>query len=98
MQLTLGAWDDEEKEPPLQIAVTDNNGNSPFSLAFLRGHSHITNAILEIAQAQNTPTKTPKNKHKNNQHDNPKKTNESDSDMEVGAEPRIYQEFLDQQC
>ncbi|OAA62700.1 Ankyrin repeat-containing domain protein [Niveomyces insectorum RCEF 264] len=58
--LTLAAWGDEKKEAPLNIAVQDNDGNHPFSLAFLRGHYKVAAAILEITQAQYAPEDGPK--------------------------------------
>ena len=40
---------------PLQLAVQDNRGFSPFAIAVLRGHSQLAKLILEIAQAQYQP-------------------------------------------
>lgn len=53
--LTLCAWGEDEAEPPLQIAVQDSGSNSPFSLAFFRGHYDVAWAIVEIAHAQYSP-------------------------------------------
>lgn len=52
--LTLAPWE-SEKEPansPLQIAVQDSNGFSPFSLAVLRGHLDLARSIVSISMAQ----------------------------------------------
>ncbi|EON97988.1 putative ankyrin repeat protein [Phaeoacremonium minimum UCRPA7] len=54
--LTLQSWDKENNEPPLQIAVNEKQGSTPFSLALLRGHLHVAKAILEIVHAQYSPT------------------------------------------
>ncbi|KAL2759135.1 hypothetical protein ACRALDRAFT_2058287 [Sodiomyces alcalophilus JCM 7366] len=54
-ELTTQAWGENSEEAPLKIAVTDNNGNSPFSLAFLRGHRDVAKAILEIVKLQYSP-------------------------------------------
>ncbi|EPE04776.1 ankyrin repeat protein [Ophiostoma piceae UAMH 11346] len=54
-QLTLTAWGENKDKSPLSVAVKDNDWNSPFSLAFLRGHHKVAHAILEIAQAQYAP-------------------------------------------
>ena len=59
-QLTLAAWGDNKSEPPLAIAVSDMQGNTVFSLAFLRGHYKVARATLEIAQAQYAPADKPK--------------------------------------
>lgn len=50
--LTLGEW---EGNRPLQIAVRDVRGFSPFSLAVLRGHKDVAKVILEIAAVQYQP-------------------------------------------
>lgn len=50
--LALYAWGEDGTEPPLQIAVQDGASNSPFSLAFFRGHYNVSRAIVEIAHAQ----------------------------------------------
>ncbi|MCJ1478364.1 hypothetical protein MMC13_007044 [Lambiella insularis] len=42
--------------PPLRIAVKDNKGFSPFSIAVYRGHRHLTKVIIDIANAQYEPT------------------------------------------
>lgn len=52
-------WGPNNEEHPLQIAVTDRNGFSPFSLAALRGHFSVAKATLEIVRAQYKP-KEPK--------------------------------------
>ncbi|KAA8645611.1 hypothetical protein EYZ11_003498 [Aspergillus tanneri] len=50
--LTLGTWGEGTVQRPLQIAVSDSNYLTPFSIAVLRGHLKTAKAILEIAQAQ----------------------------------------------
>lgn len=57
--LTLQAWGDDKSQPPLKMAIEDNDGNSPFSLAFLLGHHDMAKAILDIVKAQWTPQETP---------------------------------------
>lgn len=37
------------------MAISDSESNSPFSIAFLRGHHDVAKAILEIVKAQWTP-------------------------------------------
>ncbi|KAF4552263.1 Hypothetical protein D9617_10g072440 [Elsinoe fawcettii] len=49
-KLTLAVWNEDNS--PLQIAVTDGVGFSPFSIAVLRGHSQLAETVLEIAEAQ----------------------------------------------
>lgn len=53
--LTVEACGPENNQPPLKIAITDNFGNSPFSVAFLQGHQDVAKAILEIVKAQWSP-------------------------------------------
>ena len=43
------------KEQPLQVAVQDAAGFSPFSLGLVRGHREIASVALEIATAQYQP-------------------------------------------
>lgn len=53
--ITLAPWQlDTERElkSPLQIAVQDHNGFSPFSIAVLRGHFDLATKIVEICIAQ----------------------------------------------
>ena len=56
-KLTLHPWGDDESETPLKIVVVDGPGpgNSPWSLAFFRGHYDVAWGILEIAHAQYCP-------------------------------------------
>lgn len=55
-KLTLAAWKDANGvlQPPLLASASyhGHSTNSPFSLAFLRGHHKVARAILEIIQAQ----------------------------------------------
>lgn len=53
--MTLAPWQLMESsllEPPLKIAVQDDNGFSPFSIAVLRGHRELARKIVEICMAQ----------------------------------------------
>jgi ankyrin repeat protein len=53
--LTLVPWEHEAGKPlatPLQIAVKDGSGFSPFSIAVLRGHEDLASKIIGIASAQ----------------------------------------------
>ncbi len=53
--LTLQAWGEEQEQAPLIAAIQDSSRNSPFSLAFLRGHVEVSRAILDIIDAQWSP-------------------------------------------
>ncbi|KAF5575373.1 ankyrin repeat [Fusarium pseudocircinatum] len=55
--LTTQAWGPQQDQPPLIITMKDKAHNTPFSLAFLRGHYAVARAILEIAKAQWAPMK-----------------------------------------
>jgi ankyrin repeat protein len=53
--LTLAPWQFQDEKPlqaPLQIAVRDGNGFSPFSIAVLQGHHKLAQTIVEICIAQ----------------------------------------------
>ncbi|KAB8238727.1 ankyrin repeat protein [Aspergillus alliaceus] len=50
--LTLSMWGEDNEQPPLQVAVTDSNRLSPFSIAALRGHLGVAKAIIKIVQVQ----------------------------------------------
>ena len=53
--MTLQPWAMAKEPPsntPLQIAVKDSNGFSPFSIAVLKGHRDLARRIFEIALAQ----------------------------------------------
>lgn len=51
-EMTLGQWGPETNKPPLQIAIVDTNGFSPFAIAALRHHRSVAKLILTIADAQ----------------------------------------------
>lgn len=92
--LTLAPWGPDEKEPPLKLAVTDLARNSPFSLAFLKGHFDTAKAILEIAQAQWSPTEEEKARFRLAK---PKDEEESYEESDAGdsdSEPEIYKEII----
>ncbi|KAF2503033.1 ankyrin repeat protein [Lophium mytilinum] len=55
-KLTLAPWGADSDRTPLKIAVTDDEGFSPFSIAVLRRHFAVAKAVLEIAKAQYKPT------------------------------------------
>lgn len=53
--LTLGMWGASQEQPPLEIAVSDEQDLTCLTIAILRGHTHIAKPILEIVQAQYRP-------------------------------------------
>ena len=61
-EFTLIAWQDEKGEdrPPCKIAVQDQHNMSPFAIATLRGHTELSNTIMEIANAQHYKADPPK--------------------------------------
>ncbi|KAI5456164.1 ankyrin repeat-containing domain protein [Mariannaea sp. PMI_226] len=50
--LTLQAWGPNKDQPPLKAAIPDGSSNTPFSIAFLRGHYQTAWIILGIIKAQ----------------------------------------------
>ncbi|KAF4494819.1 ankyrin repeat [Fusarium agapanthi] len=93
-ELSLQAWGAEKDQPPLKIAVSDNMGNTPFSVAFLRGHHDLARALLEIVKAQWSPPKKDKVRFRM-EAGNEDEEYESDSDGSDSSsenEPRIVSE------
>jgi hypothetical protein len=79
---TLQSWDDDMTEPPLKIAMTDMHSNSPFSLAFLRGHHEVAKAILGIAKAQYSPDEKDASRYKMQTEDGDDEDYDSEEDYE----------------
>lgn len=94
--LTLQAWGKDQDEPPLKISVNDDGQNTPFSLAFLRGHHDVASAILEIVMAQYAPEEEEATRYKldnGNPDDEDEESYESDADSK--DEPKIISEIVD---
>lgn len=91
--LTLVSWDPENNEPPLQIAVNDRF-NSPFSLAYTRGHLDVAKAILKIAKAQYVPEEKPATRYRISEEEDEEDEDDSMSDDD---EPRVYGQIVDEQ-
>lgn len=89
--LTLAVWG--ESQSPLQIAVYDASGFSPFSIALLRKHYDVAKAVLEIAHAQYAPErKEGQTKHSLQSPDDEEYESDVDSD-----DVHIYAEIIDDQ-
>ncbi|KAI0450417.1 ankyrin repeat protein [Xylaria acuta] len=95
--LTLGPWGSDENEPPLKIAVSDSAGNNPFSLAFLKGHFEAAKAILEIAQAQWSPTEREIARFKMAKPEVDEESCEESDASGSNSEPEIYKEIVNDQ-
>lgn len=98
-KLCLTSWDEEQTEAPLKIALYDNKGNSPFSLAYFRGHHDVAKAILEIAQAQYTPREKPEAEYKmhvNDTYEDDCSMDDSDNESVCsgGSGPDIYRHIV----
>ncbi len=87
-ELTLSIWGGNQS--PLQVAVQDSQDFSPFSIALLRKHYGIAQAILEIAHAQYAPKEKPVVKHSLQ----PRHYDDS-SCNDCGDDFQIYAEILD---
>jgi len=77
--------------------MSDLKENSPFSLAFLKGHFNTANAILEITQAQWSPAEEGKARFRIT---NIGGDDDSSVDLEASdddSEPGIYKEIFDDQ-
>ncbi|PNY22667.1 Uncharacterized protein TCAP_07089, partial [Tolypocladium capitatum] len=90
--MTLGAWGPEKDQPPLKVAIFDNSTNSPFSLAFLRGHHDVAWAILEIVKAQWSPPEKDQIRYRMEDGNDDE---EYDSEGEDDEKPRIVSEKVD---
>ena len=77
--LTLAPWGEGEY-PPLQIAIQDMKGFSPFAIALYRGHIQLARSILDIATAQYSSIEhdSPRRRYALNEHD--------DSDQDTGSQ------------
>ncbi|KAK8125105.1 uncharacterized protein PG998_000864 [Apiospora kogelbergensis] len=93
--LTLASWDTDQQEPPLKVAVSDAEGNNPFSLAFLRGHYDVARAILEIAQAQWAPADESKVRYKMAGDAGEESGEESGGESEVAQPEEHFQKIID---
>ncbi|KAF4945373.1 hypothetical protein FGADI_12012 [Fusarium gaditjirri] len=93
-ELSLQAWGAEKDQPPLKIAVSDNMGNTPFSIAFLRGHHDLARALLEITKAQWSAPKKDKVRFRMEagNEDEEYDSDSDDSDDPSENEPRIVSE------
>ncbi|OPB42070.1 hypothetical protein A0O28_0031870 [Trichoderma guizhouense] len=95
--LTLQAWGPNNEHAPLNMAIFDDSRNSPFSIAYLRGHYHTAKAILEIIRAQWSAPEKEKVRYKmqsrdEDDEDEEEEDDEGDSDNEL----RIVSETIDQ--
>ncbi|KAE8349898.1 hypothetical protein BDV28DRAFT_151457 [Aspergillus coremiiformis] len=89
--LTLAMWGEDNEQTPLQIAVRDSNGLSPFSIAALRGHLDVAKAIIKIVQAQCKKREPMGHQRFEISSDY------SDEDSKDSGEVRIYSEIIDDQ-
>ncbi|CAM1506895.1 Fc.00g065360.m01.CDS01 [Cosmosporella sp. VM-42] len=94
-KLSLQAWGPEQDQPPLKMAVTDSMGNSPFSVAFIRGHHDVARAILEIVSAQWSPPDKDKVRFKMETRNEEYDSEEEYSEEDEGSEPRIVSEKVE---
>ncbi|RYP54832.1 hypothetical protein DL768_000396 [Monosporascus sp. mg162] len=90
--LTLTPFDGDE--PPLKIAVFDPKGNTPFSLALLKGHFSTAKAILDIAQAQWAPKEEETARYRTTRNED---ADSYESESESDDEPEVYKEIVKDQ-
>jgi hypothetical protein len=94
--LTLEAWGPQQDQPPLKMAISDLKSNSPFSVAFVRGHHEVAKAILDIVKAQWSPTEQDKVRYKlQTQNDSEDEDYSEDEDDDDDSEPKIVSEKVD---
>lgn len=79
----------------MKIAVTDAHQNNPFSLAFLRGHHDVAKAILEITQAQYSPSEKPKTRFRMDEDEDEEEYSDEDSCGDSNdSHPRIQSQIV----
>lgn len=80
--------------------MSDSDSNTPFSLAFFRGHYDVAKAILEIVKAQYSPTDKEEERYKldtgyNDEMDEDDEDSyDSDDDGDDSDEPKIVSEIV----
>ncbi|KAK5990707.1 hypothetical protein PT974_08976 [Cladobotryum mycophilum] len=98
--LTLQAWGTAQEQAPLNMAINDSRYNSPFSIAFLRGHYEVAKAILEIVDAQWSAPDRDELRYRMKSHDEDEDEEYSeageDEAEEDDSEPQIVSERVDQ--
>lgn len=89
--MTLARWGASDEHAPLKIAVSDDVGQSPFSIAVLRIHRAVARAILEIALAQYEPkTDVEKARYRLAEEDE-----DSDDASSCSNDVQVYKELID---
>jgi ankyrin repeat protein len=92
-ELTLKPHEDQ---PPLKIAVQDDNLTSPFSIAVMRGHLEVADAILEICLAQFSPKEKKDNERYALAHEDEYDSDYDSYDSEAESEDvRILRKIVD---
>jgi hypothetical protein len=74
--------------------VRDMKSNSPFSLAFLKGHHDVAKAILDIVKAQYSPSEKADERFKMDSGRDEEDEESCDSDEDSDGEPRIVSEVV----
>ncbi|KAF2839151.1 ankyrin [Patellaria atrata CBS 101060] len=92
--LTLTLWGPNNDQSPLQIAVKDRWGSSPFSITMLRGHTDVAKAILEISDAQYQQPEPAGRERFDMRSD---ADDDSDASSSASDEIPIYSEIIDDQ-
>ena len=77
------------------MVVEDNEYNSPFSVAFLRGHHEMAKVILDIVKAQFTPPEKENVRYRLRTGGSEDGDSECDSDSDDGADPDVVTEKVD---
>ncbi|KAL7787534.1 ankyrin repeat-containing domain protein [Trichoderma ceciliae] len=98
--LTLRAWGPDKEQAPLKMAIRDSQQNSPFSVAFLRGHHNAAKAILEIIRAQWSAPEKEKVRYRlqsrdEDEDEEDENSNEEGDERESDSELRIVSEKMD---
>ncbi|KAK2600284.1 hypothetical protein QQS21_005003 [Conoideocrella luteorostrata] len=97
-ELTLQAWGADKEQAPLKMAITDDLGNSPFSIAFLHGRFDIARAILEIVKAQWSAPEKDEIRYRikqERQGENSEEYSDEEEGGESDNEPQIESQIVD---
>lgn len=97
--MTLGTWGPQNDQPPLVMGIRTGRDDTPFSVAFLRGHYGVARAILAIIKAQWSPPEKENVRYRMeaDEEDDDEYRTEGDEDSDDEDEPRIVSEKVDQE-
>lgn len=94
--LTLNPWKDTngDGQPPLKVAVQDDQNLNPFAIAVLQGHEQLATAIMEISRAQQFVPEPSKRRRYGIEDDEDMNIDDEDSEHS-DDDVKLYSEIID---